>query len=61
MDNLLNIFLILVSIIGIASASYVVAQTNVFRAALALDLSDAGLLDPRCAAFQRRQPSSPPW
>ena len=39
MDNLLDIFLVIVSIVGIASASYVVAQTNVFRAALALALS----------------------
>tara|TARA_B100000579_G_scaffold71292_2_gene54408 strand:+ start:61237 stop:61881 length:645 start_codon:yes stop_codon:yes gene_type:complete len=40
MDNsLLNIFIIFVSIIGIASAIYVVAQTNVFRAAIALALS----------------------
>lgn len=40
MDNsLLNIFIIFVSLIGIASAIYVVAQTNVFRAAIALALS----------------------
>ena len=40
MDNsLLNIFIIFVSLIGIASAMYVVAQTNVFRAAIALALS----------------------
>jgi len=40
MDNsLLNIFIMFVSLIGIASAIYVVAQTNVFRAAIALALS----------------------
>ncbi len=40
MDNsLLNIFIIFVSIIGVASAIYVVGQTNVFRAAIALALS----------------------
>jgi len=40
MDNsLLNIFLILVSIVGIMSGLYVVTQTNVFRAAISLALS----------------------
>jgi len=40
MDNLLlNTFLVLISIIGIFSALYVVSQTNVFRAAIALALS----------------------
>ena len=40
MDNsLLNIFIALISFIGVASAIYVVAQTNVFRAAIALALS----------------------
>tara|TARA_B110000263_G_scaffold219512_1_gene206801 strand:- start:3967 stop:4611 length:645 start_codon:yes stop_codon:yes gene_type:complete len=40
MDNsLLNIFLILVSLLGIISALYVVTQTNVFRAAISLALS----------------------
>ena len=40
MDNsLLNIFLILVSIVGVISALIVVVQTNVFRAAICLALS----------------------
>ena len=40
MDNsLLNIFLILVSIVGVISALVVVVQTNVFRAAICLALS----------------------
>ncbi|MDG2100748.1 MAG: NADH-quinone oxidoreductase subunit J [Dehalococcoidia bacterium] len=40
MDNsLLNIFLIVVSIVGTLSGLYVVTQTNVFRAAICLALS----------------------
>tara|TARA_B100001142_G_C14274947_1_gene632448 strand:- start:492 stop:1136 length:645 start_codon:yes stop_codon:yes gene_type:complete len=40
MDNsLLNIFLIIVSIVGTLSGLYVVTQTNVFRAAICLALS----------------------
>ena len=40
MDNsLLNIFLIIVSLVGVISALIVVVQTNVFRAAICLALS----------------------
>lgn len=40
MDNfLLNIFIVITAVIGVGSAVYVVSQTNVFRAAIALALS----------------------
>jgi len=40
MDNfLLNIFIVITAVIGAGSAVYVVSQTNVFRAAIALALS----------------------
>ncbi|MAU24489.1 NADH-quinone oxidoreductase subunit J [Chloroflexi bacterium] len=38
-SSLLDIFIVFISLIGIATAIYVVSQTNVFRAAIALAIS----------------------